>query len=218
MNKRSRDGKVGGGHTPAMRRAKLRVRNTDGSIAAEYIVEAEDAVPARREKLREFLQAFLRILQHQDHALARAQIGDWEELARHIERGGGITDDMRKFLADVLRGRKRDVAHRPPKESVGERNQTIALVVLQLEKSGLGPTAAKQLAAEKFNLDFRSIQRAAAKWNSFAKNSAIAAKHVLHITDGLDEAASRARILALNGISEDEVRRLILRTRRRPGQ
>ena len=106
MNKRSRDGKV-----------KLRVRNTDGSIAAEYIVEAEDAVPARREKLRQFLQAFLRMLQHQDHALARAQIGDWEELARHLDKGGEVTDETRKFLADVLRGRKRDVAHRPRKKA-----------------------------------------------------------------------------------------------------
>ena len=98
---------------------------------------------------------------------------------------------MRKFLADVLRGRKRDVAHRPPKESVGERNQTIALVVLQLEKSGLGPTAAKQLAAEKFNLDFRSIQRAAAKWNSFAKKRRRGKACFAHY-DGLDEAGPRA--------------------------
>jgi hypothetical protein len=197
---------------------ELRVTNTDGSIAAQYMIEAEDDVPARREKLLQWLRTFLRTFPRQDPALTRAQIGDWEELARHIEKGGDITDDMRKFIADVLRGRKRAVTHRPPKERVDERNKTIALVVRQLEESGLGATAAKQLAAEKFNLDFRSVQRVATKWKSFVEPVAIVEKHFLHVTDGLDEAAARARILASNGISEDEVRRLILLGRRRQGQ
>ena len=55
-------------------------------------------------------------------------------------------DETRKFLADVLRGKKRKNAARPRKETIKTRNQDIAIMVLLLkEKSGVRTTAAKQL-------------------------------------------------------------------------
>jgi hypothetical protein len=149
-------------------------------------------------------------------ALERAQMGDREALARHLEGGGEVTDEARKFLAEVLRGKKREIPRRPPEERIETRNQTIALVVLWMKESGVKPTAAKQFAADKFNLDLRSIQRASAKWEPFVAPVSSAIKGILEASSGADEATVRMRCLATNGISQDEVRALI--SPRRTGQ
>jgi hypothetical protein len=186
--------------------------NIDKSVVARCMIDAGDDIPTRKKKLAQFF----RDMPIPDSALARAQAGDREELARHLEKGGDVTDDVRNFLADVLWGKKRG-AYRPPTERVDRRNKDIALMVLLLKEAGVRATAAKQLAAEKFNLDFRSIQRASAKWESFVAPTSSVLKTLLAATFGADETTVRVRILASKGVSPDEVRALVS-PRRQSGQ
>jgi hypothetical protein len=189
--------------------------NTDKDVVARLKIDAGDDIPTRKKKLAQFLRD---MPVHQDAALARAQeTGDWEELARHLEGRGEVTDEMRKFLADVLRGKKRK-AVRPREERIEARNQSVVWMLLLLKESGVRATAAKQLAAEKFNLDFRSIQRASAEWESFVAPALEAGKALFAATFGADESTIRARMLASSGVSQDEVRALISPRRRQSGQ
>jgi hypothetical protein len=190
-------------------------KEAEEGVLARMIIDAGDDIPTRKKKALQFL----RDIPIQDTALARAQeTGDREALARHLERGGEVTDEMRRFLAAALRGKKRDNANRPPKETIETRNQSIVWMLLLLKESGVRATAAKQLAAEKFNLDFRSIQRASAEWESFVAPALEGGKALLGATFGADEATVRAHMLASSGVSQDEVRALISPRRRQSGQ
>jgi hypothetical protein len=189
--------------------------NTDKDVVARLKIDAGDDISTRKKKLAQFLRD---MPVQDDAALARArETGDWEELARHLERGGEVTEATRKFLADVLRGKKRK-AVRPREERIEARNQNIASMVLLLKESGVKPTAAKQFAADKFNLDFRSIQRASAEWESWVAPVSVAMKALLAAAFGADEATVRANLLASKGVSQDEVHALISPRRRQSGQ
>jgi hypothetical protein len=211
--KRAQDGDAGGPRIIEGSEAMILLNSKD--VVARCMIDAGDDIPTRKKKLAQFL----RDMPVQDTALARAQeTGDWEELARHLERGGEVTEATRKFLADVLRGKKRENATRPPKETIETRNKNIASMVLLLKESGVKPTAAKQIAADKFNLDFRSIQRASAEWESWVAPVSVAMKALLAAAFGADEATVRASLLASTGVSQDEVRALISPRRRQSGQ
>jgi len=209
VSKKSECKRAREGDTQAMNGMEL-LLNTDKGVVAQCMIDAGDDIPTRKKKLAQFF----RDMPLQDTALARAQeMGDRNEFARYLEKGGEVTDEMRKFLADVLRGDKRKNTHRPREERIETRNQTIALMVLRLKDSGVRPTAAKQLAAEKFNLDFRSVQRASAKWESFVEPVSKIEMLLFGLVFGADETTARAHMLASSGISQDEV--LQLRTPRR---
>lgn len=211
MTKKSGGKRAQDGDALAMKGAEILLN----AVLSRCIIVAGDDIPTRKKKLAQFF----RDMPIPDLTLARAQeTGDWEGLARHLERGGEVTDETRKFLADVLRGKKRENATRPPNETIKTRNKNIAMMVLLLKESGVRPTAAKQLAAEKFNLDFRSIQRASAEWESFVAAASKAEKVLFGLTFGVDETTVRARMLASDGVSQDEVRALISPRRRQSGQ
>jgi hypothetical protein len=92
--------------------------------------------------------------------LKRAQHGDWDTLAEHIEKGGRITDEMRKYIADILRRKIKRSANRPPKKATFLRNMQYAEHAIGLEMAGLGATDAGNKTAEVFGVHERTIQRA----------------------------------------------------------
>jgi hypothetical protein len=80
--------------------------------------------------------------------------GDWEELAKHIEQGGAITAEMRPFLAAVLRGKSRK---KPALAATLRRHYEITEYILLARKRGA--KNATQMAADKFNMEPRAVER-----------------------------------------------------------
>jgi hypothetical protein len=82
--------------------------------------------------------------------------GDWEELAKHIEQGGAITAEMRAFLAAVLRGEPRP-KKKPATAATLRRHHEITEFILLARKRGA--KSATQMAADRFNMEHRAVQR-----------------------------------------------------------
>jgi hypothetical protein len=84
---------------------------------------------------------------------------DWEELARFIADGGEpITAEIRNFIAAVLRGEVKRPKKRPASTAAVRRRHTeVARFVVLARK--LGIKNATQKAAQRYNLDHRSVQR-----------------------------------------------------------
>ncbi len=89
-------------------------------------------------------------------ALIYAEKGDWDELARHIEQGGKINKDVREFLCSVLRGKTKP-KNRHALASTWRRHIDIVTFILLERRRGV--TNATQMAAEKFNMDHRAVER-----------------------------------------------------------
>jgi hypothetical protein len=86
--------------------------------------------------------------------------GDWEPLISYIEKGGDINrDDIRNFILDVLRGKKRP-KRRPRLAATFLHHMKIASYVRECRADELGPEASIQKAMEEFNIDRRTVQRA----------------------------------------------------------
>ena len=100
-------------------------------------------------------------------ALHYAQRGDWDALAQHIERGGKITSEVREFLASVLRGDARKPKKRPATQKMFRRHVEVSMFIV-LERRR-GTKNATQLAAAKFNMDHRAVQRV---FNTYGKGAA----------------------------------------------
>jgi hypothetical protein len=83
--------------------------------------------------------------------------GDWEELAKHIEQGGAITAEMRAFLAAVLRGEKSRPKNKPAAAATLRRHHEITEFILWARKRGA--KNATQMAADKFNMEPRAVER-----------------------------------------------------------
>jgi hypothetical protein len=95
--------------------------------------------------------------------------GDWEPLAKHIESGGEITDAIRKFIAGILRGEISRKRQRPRKESVRDLGEWIAYFVVERERDGMRTGRAIEMAAKKFRVTPRTVQRKLAAYRSQAE-------------------------------------------------
>jgi hypothetical protein len=104
-----------------------------------------------------------------DNLMADARNGDWDALAQHIEAGHVITDEMREFLAGVLRKEIKRSANRPPKASTRWRHLHLGLVRVSLqEQAGLSATKADDEIIKRFGVDRSTIQRAMRVWREEA--------------------------------------------------
>lgn len=87
----------------------------------------------------------------------RARAGDWDAVADYVEDGGPITAKLRGFLADRLRGLKRDRGRpaRTQQQEIAELNVVWAVRSFQLEEVLLRGTERSLSVAKKRYLDFR---------------------------------------------------------------
>jgi hypothetical protein len=89
-----------------------------------------------------------------------AEHGDWDELIKHIEEGGKITDKMRRFIVGVFRKEIKLPSNRPPKRKTSLRRALVAAYVRNQETQGLGRTAAVKQVAIRFDVDERIVWKA----------------------------------------------------------
>jgi hypothetical protein len=92
------------------------------------------------------------------HYLNWARKGDWSVLAAYIARGGHISPEIRTFLVEVLRGKKRFNNRSPTQENYLESVDRATLALLAME-DGLAREAAIDDVAERTRVDRRTIQR-----------------------------------------------------------
>jgi hypothetical protein len=93
----------------------------------------------------------------QDSALREAQEGNWSVLAGHIRHGGRITLQMRRFLADVLDGKRKRPNKKISKSQTEFRNVMLLYYVAQARRHGEKGWLAK--AEEIIRRTGRHIQR-----------------------------------------------------------
>jgi hypothetical protein len=113
---------------------------------------------------------------------AAAERHDWQELARYIASGGEITPEIKKFIAAVLRGEVKRPKKRPPSGPAADRHRDVATFVYLARRFGI--KNATQKAAQKYNLDHRSVQRL------LRENAALSAKKVI---EDLEQGITRRR-------------------------
>jgi hypothetical protein len=96
--------------------------------------------------------------------LKPAGAGDRKALADYLERGFPITSAMRKFLVEILRGKKRSFKYRPKSAFPGTRALEVGgFVELQRRNRARAPIKSAQ---ELFHISRRSVENAA---RDFAK-------------------------------------------------
>jgi hypothetical protein len=88
-----------------------------------------------------------------------AHVGDWESLALYIHVGGPIRAEMRAFIVEVLRGRKKRPNNRAPKWTGRVIAMSRAIRVLLAMEAGTAREVAIDEAASGANVDRRTIQR-----------------------------------------------------------
>jgi hypothetical protein len=84
--------------------------------------------------------------------------GDWDELINHIEDGGKITNEMRKFVVGVLRGTIKRPSNRPRTQAKIREHIRMAGYVWQIQKTD-GRDKAIVKAAERFGIARRTMER-----------------------------------------------------------
>jgi hypothetical protein len=84
---------------------------------------------------------------------------DREKLARHIERGGAINAELRKLLADLVRGKSWRGRGRPEGKTTRRLIQ-IAEFVDDAKRQGMSASSANNAAAEHFKVTVRTVQNA----------------------------------------------------------
>jgi hypothetical protein len=90
--------------------------------------------------------------------------GDWDYLAIYLEDGGFISDEMRAFLAAVLRGEKKRPPNRAQTAMNHARHKLLAMAVLNHKSKGKNTEAAINAVCEHNNVDRRTVQRALKTW------------------------------------------------------
>jgi len=94
-------------------------------------------------------------------ALAWAEIGDWDSLAKHIREGGKITKEIASFMVGVLEGDIKRPANQAQKNEARGRIIHLVRSVRALMKSGgLNQSAAIDEVAEREKISTRTIERA----------------------------------------------------------
>jgi hypothetical protein len=88
---------------------------------------------------------------------------DWSIQATHIELGGPITKDMRKFIVRVLRGEEKRPPHRVKTIRVAERQLNMVTLVATLEYSGYSSAKAIQIVAGLYDVDDADVKHALKK-------------------------------------------------------
>jgi hypothetical protein len=100
--------------------------------------------------------------------LKRVKAGDWDHLIQHIEHGGTITDEMRKFIVDVLRGKKTRPNNRPAKAATLRRYREVSNRVTTLEmRNKLTTTRAVTVVAGEENVEPRTVYRMIKGWRDY---------------------------------------------------
>jgi hypothetical protein len=92
-------------------------------------------------------------------ALSWARNGDWNNLADHIERGGVITAEIRKFLVAVLRREVAAPNNRAPTARIHRQSKARAELFLSAMADGKSREKAKDHAANEAGVDRRTIDR-----------------------------------------------------------
>jgi hypothetical protein len=100
-----------------------------------------------------------------------AKIGDWDALARHIREGGKITNEIARFVVDVLEGKRgsankaRKGVRRPANRAqTNEARDKLVGLVCRVHESmksrGLNQSAAIDELAEQERISRRTVERA----------------------------------------------------------
>jgi hypothetical protein len=113
---------------------------------------------------------------------AAAERHDWQELATYIASGREITPEIKKFIVAVLRGEVKRPKKRPPSSAAAARHLDVATFVYLARRFGI--KNATQKAAQKYNLDHRSVQRL------LRGNAALSAKKVM---ENVEQEITRRR-------------------------
>jgi hypothetical protein len=92
-------------------------------------------------------------------ALSWGRNGDWNHLADHVEQGGVITADIRKFLAAVLRREIAAPNNRAPTARIHRQSKARAELFLSAMANGKSREKAKDHAANEAGVDRRTIDR-----------------------------------------------------------
>lgn len=95
-----------------------------------------------------------------DVELFKLNLDDWQSFADYLEAGHSIPPDLRAHIVEVFRGKKRP---RGRKKDTRETMFSVGIFLVELEQCGVQKTEAKRLAAEKFGLSERTIERHARK-------------------------------------------------------
>jgi hypothetical protein len=99
-----------------------------------------------------------------------ARNGDWASLADYLAGGGRVTGDIREFLIEVLRRKKKKPNNRAASlrtlEAPGGQWERVLCFITLVQKDGLGREAAITATAERFRVDRRTISRNIADWET----------------------------------------------------
>jgi hypothetical protein len=88
---------------------------------------------------------------------------DWELQASRIEFASTITDDMRKFMMQVLRGEEKRPPHRVKTIDATLRQIHMAIFVATLEYCGYSSVKAIEMVADLYQVDGNDVRRALRK-------------------------------------------------------
>ena len=145
------------------------MRDDDNNIVPFPIREALPQKPYWQFDREEFFEALrfmvMRLHVVRGHTSLERQVvraahyGDWLFLAKYLEWGFEITDEMRKFLIAVLRQEVKRPNSRPASFETRKREMDVALFVSEQVKHGKKKERAIEDAEEKFDLSRRHIQR-----------------------------------------------------------
>jgi hypothetical protein len=121
---------------------------------------------------------------YEDFARLAMRYGDWKYLAWYLRLDNTpIPGDLRRYLADVLAGKKRSNNRSP---SVGKkfRDVRIALYMVHLMRGGAKKTDAENYAAEQFGVGRNTVQRAWKNEGAIVERHAVFGPRVERQPDG----------------------------------
>jgi hypothetical protein len=84
---------------------------------------------------------------------------DWNLWAEYIEGGGSLFDELRVFIAQVLRGDEKRPAHRPKNTDAKKYRDVMMLAVYMLEADAMKPDEAVKQTAKHFAVNERTVRR-----------------------------------------------------------
>jgi hypothetical protein len=96
-------------------------------------------------------------LDEESYVLVATGQHDWNALAAYLEAGYPLTDKLRAYLVEVLRGKKRP-NHPPGKASTIATAALVAAYLGEMEWGGIPKMKAVGLASTKFGVSERTIQ------------------------------------------------------------
>ena len=113
--------------------------------------------------------------------------GDWQFLGWYVQDYGGVvTDELRKLLGDILKGKVKRPNNRATSTNAMIKHVSMAQRVAALRAGGCSATEAEGRVMERYGVDRRTVQRAVRKYGAEVADWALPG-HVIRTLDDLDD-------------------------------